>query len=89
MNEIANKIAEASNDAKGSDASAAAVPLMDVVGGLRRVHTEVGESNLSVAAKSDLLVADGREARAGATALNLALNVTSGSDSWLPRGAER
>jgi len=44
LTEIETKIAQAARDVKGNDTSAAAIPLMAVVSGLRRVHDEVGHS---------------------------------------------
>jgi LmbE family N-acetylglucosaminyl deacetylase len=73
---IADKVAEASEDAKNIDSSEAAGPLMGVVAGLERVHTEVSKSTLSVAAKSDLLTRLEEKRGQAETALNEALNVT-------------
>ncbi len=47
LTEIARKVAEASEAAKGNDASAAAAPLLEVVAGLEQAHAEVGKSALS------------------------------------------
>ncbi len=76
LTEIAGKIADASKDAKGSDASPAAAPLMEVVAGLERVRAAVSKSNLSVTAKSDLLVRLEEKRDQAETALNDALNVS-------------
>jgi LmbE family N-acetylglucosaminyl deacetylase len=76
LTEIAGKIAEASKDAKGSDASPVAAPLMEVVAGLERVRAAVSKSNLSVTAKSDLLVRLEEKRDQAETALNDALNVS-------------
>jgi LmbE family N-acetylglucosaminyl deacetylase len=76
LTDIAKKIAVASEDAKGNDSSAAAAPLMGVVGGLERIRAEVGKSALNVAAKSDLLARLEEKSEQAETALNEALHVT-------------
>jgi LmbE family N-acetylglucosaminyl deacetylase len=76
LTEIAKKIALASENAKGSDSSAAAAPLMGVVGGLERIRAEVGKSALSVEAKSDLLARLEEKSEQAETALNEALHIT-------------
>jgi LmbE family N-acetylglucosaminyl deacetylase len=73
---IADKIAEAGQNAKGNDSSAAAVPLLGVVSGLERVHAEVSKSAVSVAAKTDLLTRLEEKSEQAETALNEALAVT-------------
>jgi LmbE family N-acetylglucosaminyl deacetylase len=72
---IAERIAVASVDAKGNDASAAAAPLMEVVTGLERVHAELSKSTLSVAAKSDVLMRVEEKREQAEKALNEALNL--------------
>jgi LmbE family N-acetylglucosaminyl deacetylase len=76
LSEIAKKIAAASEDAKGNDSSAAAVPLMEVVAGLERIRAEVGKSTLSVGPKSDLLAGLKEKSEQAETALNEALQIT-------------
>ena len=76
LSEIANKIVQASEAAKGSDSSAAAVPLMSVVAALKRVTGEVGKSSLSPDAKSDLVARLEEKSEQAETALNDALNVS-------------
>ncbi|MFZ0146204.1 MAG: PIG-L family deacetylase, partial [Candidatus Sulfotelmatobacter sp.] len=76
LTEIAKKIAVASEDAKGNDSSAAAAPLMGIVGGLERIRVEVGKSALSAAAKSDLLARLEEKSEQAETALNEALHIT-------------
>ena len=76
LTEIARSIAEASEDAKGNDASAAEASLMKVVAGLERVRAEAGKSTLSALAKSDLLLRLQEKHEQAETALNEALNVS-------------
>ncbi len=76
LTEIAGRVADASKDTKGSDASAAIAPLMEVMAGLERARAAVGKSNLSVTAKSDLLVRLEEKRDQAETALNEALNVS-------------
>ena len=76
LTEVANKIAEASEDVKRSDSSAAVEPLIAVTAGLERARVEVGKSSLSVAAKSDLLARLEEKQEQVETALNQALHVT-------------
>jgi LmbE family N-acetylglucosaminyl deacetylase len=76
LTNIATKIAEASEDAKKNDSSAAAQPLIAVSAGLERADAEVGKSSLSVAAKSDLLARLEEKRDQAQTALNEALHVT-------------
>jgi LmbE family N-acetylglucosaminyl deacetylase len=72
---IARKVADASQDAKGNDASPTAVPLMDAVGDLDLVNAEISESTVSAAAKADLLTRLEEKYEQAQTALNEALNV--------------
>ncbi len=76
LGEIAKKIAEASEDAKAKDSSAAAGPLMAVTAGLERADAEVGKSALSVGEKSDLLARLEEKRQQAETALNEALHIT-------------
>jgi LmbE family N-acetylglucosaminyl deacetylase len=74
--EIARHIAEASETAKGDDAAATAAPLLKVVAGLERARAEAGKSNLSVVAKSDLLLRLQEKREQAEMALNEALDVS-------------
>jgi LmbE family N-acetylglucosaminyl deacetylase len=76
LSEVANKIVQASEHAKGNDSSAAASPLMEVVAELERAHTEVGKASLSTVAKSDLLMRLEEKREQAQTALNEALHVS-------------
>jgi LmbE family N-acetylglucosaminyl deacetylase len=76
LTEIAGKVAQASEEAKGRDSSAAAAPLMGVAAGLQRAQAEVSKSALSVAAKSDLLQRLEEKREQAETAVNEALSVT-------------
>jgi LmbE family N-acetylglucosaminyl deacetylase len=79
LTEIAHKVAEAREDAKGNDASPAAAPLMEIVSRLERVYAEVSASALNVAAKSDVLIRLDEKREQAETALNEALNVNLGA----------
>jgi LmbE family N-acetylglucosaminyl deacetylase len=76
LTEIAKKIAEAGDDAKKNDSSAAAGPLTAVVAGLERVHAKLNKSGLGDAAKADLMMRLDEKRRQAETALNQALNVS-------------
>ncbi len=76
LTEIAKKIAVASEDARGSDSSAAAAPLMGVVVGLERIRAEVCKSAVSLGAKSNLLARLEEKSEQAETALNEALHIT-------------
>ena len=76
LTEIASQVAQASADAKGMDASAAAEPLMEISAALFRVRAEIGQSTLGVASKSELLARLNEKCEQAEMALNLALNVT-------------
>jgi LmbE family N-acetylglucosaminyl deacetylase len=76
LTEVAKKIAEASDDAKGNDPSAATTPLLQVAAGLRQALAEVRASALSAAAKPDLEARLEEKREQAETALNQALNVT-------------
>ena len=73
---MARQVAEASEAAKGNDASAAAAPVLKVVAGLEQARAEVGKSALSFVAKSDLLLRLQEKHEQAETALNVALNVS-------------
>ncbi|MFZ0774818.1 MAG: PIG-L family deacetylase [Candidatus Sulfotelmatobacter sp.] len=73
--EIANKIAQASEDAKNNDSAAAATPLRETVTELERLYAEVSQASVSVVAKSDLLARLEEKREQAETALNDALNV--------------
>jgi LmbE family N-acetylglucosaminyl deacetylase len=76
LTEMAKRVAEATEAAKGKDPSPAAAPLMKVVAGLDRVGREVGGSTLSTAAKLDWLTRIAEKRQQAETALNLSLGVT-------------
>jgi LmbE family N-acetylglucosaminyl deacetylase len=80
LTEIAKHISEATESAKGNDASVAAAPLMKVVAGLNRVHTQVQGSTLTPAAKIELLTNINQKRQEAETALNLALGLTLSTD---------
>jgi LmbE family N-acetylglucosaminyl deacetylase len=73
---IAGQIADATEDAKRSDSSAAATSLETILVGLERARAEVSKSTLTAAAKSDLLIRIAEKIEQAQTALNDALNVT-------------
>ena len=73
---IAAKVAEASEAAKGNDASAAVPPLMEVVSGLNHAYAQVSKSTLAVHLKSDLLMRLREKEQQAEAALNDALGVT-------------
>jgi hypothetical protein len=80
LTEIAKRVAEATEDAKGNDRSTATAPLLKVVAGLDRVSSAVRESSLSAAAKLDLLTRIAEKQQQAETALNLALGVSLTTD---------
>ena len=73
---IANEISAASADASRNDSSAAAAPLMRVIGGFERLREEVGKSGLSKAAKADLSARLEEKTEQARAALNDSLNVS-------------
>ncbi len=87
LTDIAKQVEQAAASAKGSDASAAAAPLMKVVADLNRVTGEVRGSMLGTAAKLDLLTRIADKRQQAETALNLALGVSLRADSMSPRGS--
>ena len=76
LTNIARKVAEASQDAKGNDAVAAAAPLREVVASLEGVTVEVSKSTLNVSAKADLLMRLDEKREQAQTALKEALEVS-------------
>jgi len=76
LTEIAKKISEATDDAKGKDPSAAAEPLMEVINRFGPVSAEVSKATLSTTAKADLLARLEKKRERAETALNDALNTT-------------
>ncbi len=76
LTEIAKKVANAAEDAKENEVSAAAAPLTEVVSKLQSVSEEVNQSTLDAATKSDLLSRLNEKHEQAEAALNLALNVT-------------
>ncbi len=74
--EIAKKIAQAAQDAKGADVSGAATPLMEVVAQLQQIYTEANGSDLTPEPKLNLLAQLKGKREQAENALNLALNVT-------------
>jgi LmbE family N-acetylglucosaminyl deacetylase len=76
LTEIAGKLAEAKQDVKGSDSSAAAAPLLGIVAGLAQAHAEVSKSVVGAAAKTDLLARLEEKREQAETALNEALHLT-------------
>jgi LmbE family N-acetylglucosaminyl deacetylase len=78
--EIAQKAAQASEDANGKDPSSAATPLIAAVAELRQVTAQVSKHNLGTTAKLDLLTQLADKLGQAETALNLALNVSLQAD---------
>jgi len=76
LSEVSNKIVRASQDAKGSDAAAAAGPLMEIVATLRRASEEVDKSMVNASVQADLLARLEEKREQAETALNEALNVS-------------
>ncbi len=76
LSEIAKQISEATRQAKGSEPASSAGALMQAVSGLHKVNQEISKSDLSPAAKSDLLLEIATKQRQAETALNLALGVS-------------
>ena len=75
-----NKIAEASTAAGGNEPASAAEPLFAVSAGLDRSIEEVRKSNLSEAAKVDLLTRLAEKRYQAKRALNLAMNISMEAD---------
>jgi LmbE family N-acetylglucosaminyl deacetylase len=76
LTEVAGKVTEASEDAKGSDVSAAARPLIAAAIALGRAHAEVNKSALSAVAKADVLGRLEEKRKQAEIAINEALNVS-------------
>jgi LmbE family N-acetylglucosaminyl deacetylase len=74
--EVAKNVVQAAEAAKGADVSAATAPLLKVVDGLARVHSEIAESTLSAETKLDLLTRIEEKQQQAETALNLALGAS-------------
>jgi LmbE family N-acetylglucosaminyl deacetylase len=87
LTEIATRVAEAAVDANGSNPSAAAQPLMQVVAGLERADSEVNQSSLGAAAKADLLqrlqekIAQAQAALSDLLGVTLAATVVARADT--------
>jgi len=85
LQEVANQIAQATQAAKGNDASAAVGSLTKVVAGLRRVNNEVRDAHLSAELTTDIMTRVATKQQEAERALNLALgasldtNVTEGA----------
>jgi LmbE family N-acetylglucosaminyl deacetylase len=86
LTEISKRDSEAASQAKGSDPSPATSSLMGLVAGLHRVSAGIRRSNLSEAAKVDLLTRLADQQQHAETALNLALGVTLSADVSLGDG---
>jgi LmbE family N-acetylglucosaminyl deacetylase len=84
--DIAKTIAQASESAKGEDAEAAAVPLLEAVSGLGRAKAQVTGCSLGATAKLDVLARLGEKLQEAETALNLALNVKLEAEVAPPEG---
>jgi LmbE family N-acetylglucosaminyl deacetylase len=80
LTEIAKRIAEATEAAKGTDITTAAQPLVKVVAELNRVSSDLRGSALSAAAKVDVLTRIAEKRQQAETALNLALGVSMTAD---------
>jgi LmbE family N-acetylglucosaminyl deacetylase len=88
---IATRVWEATEKANLNDASAAVVPLLEVVAELEHVNSQVRSSTLSAAAKFDLLTRIAEKQQQAETALNLALGVrlTANAESPIRSGVDR
>jgi hypothetical protein len=80
LTEIAKWVAEATEDAKGSDVSAAAAPLMKLLTALNQLNAELRGNMDSAARKIDLLTQIAEKQQQAETALNLALGVSLTTD---------
>jgi LmbE family N-acetylglucosaminyl deacetylase len=78
--DISRQVVQASEAAQGNDVSTASAPLVKVVAGLNRVSTDVSQSALSTATKTDLLTHIAGKQQQAETALNLALGMTLTAD---------
>jgi len=85
LSEIQNETTQAAQEASRSDASAATVPLMKIVAGLRRIRGLASEAHPEAMLSADFLGRIAEKQQDAETALNLALgvkletNVTVGS----------
>ena len=84
---IAKLISQASEAAKGNDASAAAAPLMKVVAGLNGLSAKVREWRWRGTGGSDFLIRIAEKQQQAESALNLALGVSLAAD--VSSGGER
>jgi LmbE family N-acetylglucosaminyl deacetylase len=75
LTQIADKVAQASEIAKGSDPSGTIAPLGEILAGLDRARAEVSKSRLTGLAESDLVARLDEKRKQAQDALNLALNV--------------
>ena len=87
LSAISKLIAEAASDAKSTDPSKAADPLMQVVAALNRISAEVLASGLNPSAKRELLTRITDKRQQAQTALNLALGVTLAANASAERKA--
>lgn len=76
LTDVARKIAEANDDIKKNDPSAAAAPLLAVVSALGQIQSRISSSTLSEPAKTDLLMRLSEKEKLAETATNEALNTT-------------
>ena len=76
LTEIADRIAQAHEAAKGNDSAAAAKPLIGAVADLEQAISEIRQVTLSPIAKSDLLTRLEEKREQAGTALNDALNLS-------------
>jgi LmbE family N-acetylglucosaminyl deacetylase len=87
LTEIAGKISQATEMARGNNASAVAAPMIGVVRGLERVSEEVSKSALGAKPKLDLLTRLAEKRQQAETALNLALNVSLVGEAGVEAGS--
>jgi LmbE family N-acetylglucosaminyl deacetylase len=80
LQQIAQEISQAAEAAKGNDASAAAPPLLKVVAGLSRIRRDVPGYGWSEREKTDFLTGIAEKQQEAETALNLALNISLGTN---------
>jgi LmbE family N-acetylglucosaminyl deacetylase len=87
LSALSTLIAQAANDAKGTDTSKAVDPLMKVVAALNRISAEVLASGVALSAKRELLTRITDKRQQAQTALNLALGVTLAANASAERKA--
>ncbi len=80
LTDIAKQIAAAADGAKDDNSSTSVAPLIEIVTELQKVNAEIIRSNLTAAAKFDLLTPIAVKQRQAETALNLALGVGLSAD---------